>query len=124
MYQFEYHVNRLASSSAFMIAEGVSPEGCSELDPAVYDAVTNVDKVRAETLSSIEKTVAEFRNQYNDRMYPCDEFRITLLQTWLPEKNESLRVMTTMKKRRQSGDVPWWNWQREYVLSRWHPPQA
>lgn len=104
VYQFEYHVNRLASSSAFMIAEGVSPEGCSELDPAVYDAVTNVDKVRAETLSSIEKTVAEFRNQYNDRMYPCDEFRITLLQTWLPEENDMFAGNDNDEEKKANGD--------------------
>ena len=85
VYQFEYHVKRLASSSSSMIEEGVLPEGESKLDEDVLSAVTDVDKVRSQTLSCIKKCVAEFRNQYSDRMFPCDEFRITLLQTWLPE---------------------------------------
>ena len=85
VYQFEYHVRRLASSSSSMIEEGVLPDGVSKLDENVLAAATDVDKVRSQTLSCIKKCVAEFRNQYSDRMFPCDEFRITLLQTWLPE---------------------------------------
>ena len=85
VYQMQYHVKRLASSSSSMIEEGVLPEGASKLDEDVITAVTDVDKVRSQTLSCIKKCVAEFRNQYSDRMFPCDEFRITLLQTWIPE---------------------------------------
>ena len=85
VYQFEYHVKRLASSSSSMIEESVLPEGVSTLDEDVLTAVTDVNKVRSQTFSCIKKCVAEFRNQYSDRMFPCDEFRITLLQTWLPE---------------------------------------
>ena len=88
VYQFEYHVKRLASSSSSMIEEGVLPEGITELDEDVLAAVTDVDKVRAQTLSCIKKCVAEFRNKYSDRMFPCDEFRITLLQTWLPRDKD------------------------------------
>ena len=45
VYQFEYHVKRLASSSSSMIEEGVLPEGESKLDEDVLSAVTDVDKV-------------------------------------------------------------------------------
>ena len=68
-----------------MIEDGVLPEGASKLDEDVLTAVTDVNKVRSQTLACIKKCVAEFRNQYSDRMFPCDEFRITLLQTWLSE---------------------------------------
>ena len=105
VYQFEYHVKRLAASSASMITDGgVLPDGITELDPAVYDSVTNVDRVRDKTLSCVKKAVVEFRRQYGDRMFPCDEFRITLLQTWLPEERNIFALGEANEETKTNGD--------------------
>jgi len=94
VYQFDYHVERLATSAQAMIQSGVVVDGGEVQD---YSQVTNLENVRNDVMKSIQSTIQQFRDEFGSEMLSCDEFRITLLSSWLPneENQESERNVST-----------------------------